>query len=261
MKIIRTRREIIYWRDHRKKIRVGFVPTMGFLHQGHMDLVRAAKKENDFVVVSIFVNPTQFGPNEDFAAYPRDEKRDLEILRKEKVDLVFVPKSPEEIYPEGSDVLIRGRKNLTSILEGKFRPAHFDGVTTVVLKLFNLVAPSRAYFGEKDYQQLQLIRQMTSDLFLPIHIRAVRTKREKTGLAMSSRNSYLSEKDRERASKIFLILNQYKDLSLARRAIKKEGFELDYLEAWSSDLSKKEDERWLIAAWLKRVRLIDNVKK
>lgn len=261
MKIIRSRRQIINWRDHRKKLSVGFVPTMGFLHEGHLDLVRRARQENDFVAVSIFVNPTQFGPHEDFAAYPRNEKRDFEMLRREKVDLVFAPKSPKEIYPNGSDVLVRGRKNLNSVLEGEYRPTHFDGVTTVVLKLFNLIAPNQAYFGEKDYQQLQLIRHMASDLFLPIQVKAVKTRREKTGLAMSSRNSYFSEADRQAASRFYQILKNSKTTGAAKQALRKEGFQIDYLESWRKDLSQPGKGRWLAAIKFKGVRLIDNLQK
>ncbi len=176
---------------------VGFVPTMGFLHEGHLSLVRTAREANSNVVASIFVNPAQFGPGEDFERYPRDEERDLSLLRDERVDVVFMP-SVEEMYPDGAStfVIVEG---ITDVLEGAHRPGHFRGVTTVVAKLFNVVQPTRAYFGQKDAQQLAVIRKMMRDLRRDIEIVGLPTVREPDGLAMSSRNAYLSPEERQAA--------------------------------------------------------------
>ncbi len=177
---------------------LGLVPTMGFLHEGHLALVRQARASNATVLVTIFVNPTQFGPSEDFAQYPRDMERDVKLLRKEGVDFVFSP-PPEEMYPTGfsTAVLIEG---LSERLEGEFRPGHFRGVATVVAKLFNIVQPDRAYFGQKDAQQLRVIRKLVADLNVPTEIVAVPTVREADGLALSSRNTLLSPQEREAAT-------------------------------------------------------------
>ncbi len=176
---------------------LGFVPTMGYLHEGHLALVRRARAENDHVAVSIFVNPTQFGPREDFARYPRDTERDLTLLRAEGVDLVFMPEA-DEIYPPGFDTWVQVG-GVTRRLEGKARPGHFRGVATVVCKLFNIVGPGRAYFGQKDAQQLRVITKMVRDLDMPVEIVPVPTVREPDGLALSSRNVYLSPDEREQA--------------------------------------------------------------
>jgi pantoate--beta-alanine ligase len=188
---------------------VGFVPTMGYLHEGHLVLVRRAQAENASVAVSIFVNPTQFGPNEDFKQYPRDPMRDLALLEGEGTDVVFMP-PVEEIYPPGFskwvDVGRLGRR-----LEGASRPGHFRGVATVVARLFELVRPDRAYFGQKDAQQLLVIRKMVADLDMKLDVVAVPTVREPDGLAMSSRNIYLNPEERKQA----LVL--YQALTLARR--------------------------------------------
>ena len=187
---------------------VGFVPTMGYLHEGHLALVRHARTETLTVIASIFVNPTQFGPQEDFATYPRDPERDLALLEKENLGVVFMP-SAQEMYPEGfsSSVAVEG---ITERLEGKPRPGHFMGVTTVVAKLFNIVQPDRAYFGQKDAQQLAVIRKMVSDLNMNLEIVAVPTVREPDGLAMSSRNTYLTLEERKAAPVL------WKALCLAR---------------------------------------------
>lgn len=176
---------------------VGLVPTMGFLHDGHMTLVRAAKAACDRVVVSIFVNPTQFGPNEDFATYPRDPDRDLAMLRAEGVDAVFCPEPVEMYHPDAQTIV--ETTGLSGILIGALRPGHFRGVATVVTKLFNIVQPDRAFFGEKDYQQLQVIRTMVRDLDMPLVITGVPTVREADGLAMSSRNVRLTPEHRDAA--------------------------------------------------------------
>ncbi|MCD6548356.1 MAG: pantoate--beta-alanine ligase, partial [Thermodesulfobacterium sp.] len=176
------------WR--REGLKIAFVPTMGFLHEAHLSLVRKAKELGDKTVVSIFVNPLQFGPKEDYKEYPRDTKRDLELLKNEGVDAVFIPE-PEEMYPPDFQTYVEVTK-LTTGLCGAFRPGHFKGVTTVVLKLFNIINPDIVVFGEKDYQQLQVIRQMVKDLNMDTEIVAHPTVREEDGLAMSSRNIYLS---------------------------------------------------------------------
>jgi pantoate--beta-alanine ligase len=187
---------------------VGFVPTMGALHEGHMALVRNARAENINVIVSIFINPTQFGPSEDFASYPRNAKRDLEMLQKEGVRIAFMP-TPGEIYPEGFNSWVEV-KDITDKLEGKARPGHFKGVTTVVAKLLNIVEPDKVYFGEKDAQQLAVIRKMMHDLNIRIQLVALPTVRESDGLAMSSRNARLSPEERKAA----VVL--WKALGLAR---------------------------------------------
>ena len=184
--------------------RIGLVPTMGFLHDGHLSLARAARQECDVVVMSIFVNPKQFGPNEDFGSYPRDMERDLRLAREGGVDVVFTP-DVSEVYPEGfqSEVVVRG---LTAPLCGASRPGHFDGVTTVVAKLFNMVGPDRAYFGQKDYQQAAVIQRMAADLNMPLTVVVCPIVREPDGLAMSSRNAYLSPAERQAAQVLWRAL-------------------------------------------------------
>jgi len=207
MKVLST---IADFKQARRKIStsLGFVPTMGYLHEGHLSLVRLARAENEMVAVSIFVNPTQFGPTEDLAKYPRDTERDLGLLRKEGVDLVFMP-SPEDMYPEGFSTWVDVEK-VTDRLEGEFRPGHFRGVATVVAKLFNTVEPTRAYFGQKDAQQAVMIKKMVADLDMNLEVVVAPTVREPDGLAMSSRNVYLNPKERQAA----LVL--WKSLNLAR---------------------------------------------
>lgn len=199
MRVCRTREEI---RTTMRSFRaadsfVGLVPTMGYLHEGHMELVRRARAGCEKVVVSIFVNPAQFGPNEDLESYPRDEERDLRMLSAAGADAVFIPDAAE-IYRAGAQTHVEVEK-LSRILMGRLRPGHFRGVTTIVAKLFNIIRPHRAYFGEKDYQQLQIIRRMTADLDFDIEIAGVPTLRETDGLAMSSRNVRLSPEDRAAA--------------------------------------------------------------
>ena len=177
---------------------IGLVPTMGFLHQGHLSLIRRARKENDLVVVSIFVNPTQFGPDEDLDTYPRDIERDTALMSKEKVDLVFLP-GADQLYPQGYSTYVEVQGAMTQTLCGRSRPGHFRGVTTIVSKLFHLAAPHRAYFGQKDAQQVAVIRQMARDLEFDIEIVACPTVREADGLALSSRNAYLSQQHRKDA--------------------------------------------------------------
>ena len=189
---------------------LGLVPTMGALHEGHLALVRQARRENATVAASIFVNPTQFGPQEDLAAYPRDMERDLRLLEAEGVDLVYAP-APEEVYPPGFDTWVEPGE-LANRLEGAVRPGHFRGVATVVAKLFNVVRPDRAYFGQKDGQQLAVIRQMVRDLNLGIDIVAVPTVRDADGLALSSRNAYLTAEQRAAAPVIYRALSRSGEL-------------------------------------------------
>ncbi len=184
---------------------VGLVPTMGYLHEGHLVLVRRARSENETVVVSIFVNPTQFGAGEDFQTYPRDPERDLALLQGEEVDVVFMPPA-EEMYPAHFGTWVDVQQ-ITERLEGAFRPGHFRGVATVVAKLFNIVEPTRAYFGQKDAQQLIVIKRMVSDLNMNLELVAVPTVREPDGLAMSSRNTYLGPKERQAALVLWQALN------------------------------------------------------
>jgi pantoate--beta-alanine ligase len=177
---------------------VGLVPTMGFLHEGHLSLVRRSLRDNNCTIVSIFVNPTQFGPGEDFERYPRDEARDLQLLAAEGIDIAFVP-SVGEMYPPGFADWVEVRGPVAERLEGEHRPGHFRGVTTVVARLFRIVRPDRAYFGQKDAQQLRAVRRMTRDLALPVDVVGMPIVREPDGLAMSSRNVYLSPEDRAAA--------------------------------------------------------------
>jgi len=189
---------------------VGFVPTMGYLHQGHLALVKQARGENSTVVVSIFVNPTQFGPTEDFKAYPRDTERDLAMLKKEKTDIVFMP-SAEEMYPGKFNSWVEVEK-VTDRLEGSYRPGHFKGVATVVAKLFNIVEPTRAYFGQKDAQQVLVIKKMVADLNMNLEVIVAPTVRERDGLAMSSRNVYLNPQERQAATILFKALTLAQNL-------------------------------------------------
>ena len=184
---------------------VGFVPTMGYLHRGHLALVERARRENPFVVVSVFVNPLQFGPGEDYHRYPRDLERDRALLQEAGVDPLFAP-GVEEMYPEGFATRVQVEGPLTALWEGAVRPGHFQGVATVVARLFLLVQPQRAYFGEKDYQQLLVVRRMVRDLGFPVEVVGVPTVREEDGLALSSRNVYLSPETRKKAPVLYRAL-------------------------------------------------------
>ncbi len=188
---------------------VGLVPTMGFLHEGHISLVRCAKGENENVVVSIYVNPTQFAPSEDFKAYPRNTERDLALLENEGVDLVWSP-SDQDMYPAGFQTWVE-LERLTKFLEGSYRPEHFRGVATVVSKLFNAVQPQRAYFGQKDAQQAIVISRMTQDLNFPVEVIVCPIIREADGLALSSRNSYLNSEERRAATVLYRALSGAKE--------------------------------------------------
>lgn len=199
MRIVHTIREVreAVAAARKEGASIGLVPTMGYLHEGHQTLIRAARKQNDFVVVSIFVNPIQFGPKEDLQAYPRDLERDAERAEQAGAQLIFNP-AVEEMYPSGYNTYVEVQK-ITSVLCGATREGHFRGVTTVVAKLFNIVGPDRAYFGCKDYQQLKVVERMVGDLNMPLEIVPVPIVRESDGLAMSSRNTYLSPEERESA--------------------------------------------------------------
>ncbi len=204
MKVIST---VAEFKETRRRMKgtVGFVPTMGYLHEGHLYLARRAKAENDVSVVSIFVNPTQFGPKEDFARYPRDPDRDLALLEKERTDLVLMP-PVEEMYPPGASTWV-DVENVTKTLEGAARPGHFRGVSTVVAKLFNIVEPTKAYFGQKDAQQVVVIQKMVTDLNMNLEVVVVPTQREPDGLAMSSRNVYLNPQERQAAVVLWRSMN------------------------------------------------------
>jgi pantoate--beta-alanine ligase len=224
---------------------VGLVPTMGAFHAGHLSLFRAARAENDLVVASLFVNPAQFAPGEDLDRYPRDEKRDAALAAEEGVDVLFAP-AAEEIYPSGFQTWVEV-ENLGSSLEGRHRPGHFRGVATVCLKLFNLVRPARAYFGQKDAQQAAVVRRMVRDLAVPVEIRVCPTVRDEDGLALSSRNAYLSPEERQAALSLPRALKAH-DQSLL------DGLEVDYFE-------EADFEPRVLAAAVRvgGTRLIDNV--
>ena len=224
---------------------IGLVPTMGAFHEGHLSLFRAARAENDTVVVSLFVNPAQFGPGEDLDRYPRDEERDARLAEQDGVDVLFIP-APEEIYPPGFQTWVEVEE-LGSVLEGEHRPGHLRGVATVCLKLFNLVRPSRAYFGQKDAQQAAVVRRMVADLAVPVEIRVSPTVRDEDGLALSSRNAYLSREEREHALALPRAL-EARDRSLL------DGLEVDYFE-------EADFEPRVLAAAVRvgETRLIDNV--
>jgi pantoate--beta-alanine ligase len=241
---------------------IGFVPTMGALHEGHAALIRAARAASDFVVVSIFVNPTQFGPKEDFAKYPRTLEADQKICAEAGANLIFAP-TVEEIYPERSVTFV-DVKELDAVLEGASRPGHFRGVCTVVLKLFNIVQPDRAHFGAKDYQQARIIRQMVRDLNVPVAIQVEPTVREPDGLAMSSRNRYLSPNERSLAPSIYKALQVVgaRATNAALAAIP--GSRIDYARIVDADTLQamtRLDRTALaaVAVFLGTTRLIDNI--
>jgi pantoate--beta-alanine ligase len=231
MKVVETAAELKKLRE-RLPGPLGFVPTMGYLHQGHLALVRQAKAENASVAVSIFVNPTQFGPKEDFKQYPRDPGRDLALLEGEGTDLVFMP-PVEEIYPPGFNSWVEVGK-LAERLEGASRPGHFRGVATVVARLFDLFRPDKAYFGQKDAQQLIVIKKMVADLALDLEVVAVPTVREADGLAMSSRNTYLNPEERRQAKVL------YQALTLAQKLYNGGERDAKTIRQKMADLIKKE---------------------
>jgi pantoate--beta-alanine ligase len=268
------RRAVATWRARGQT--VALVPTMGALHDGHLSLVRTARRRADRVVVSIFVNPAQFAPSEDFSTYPRTFAADLALLAQEKADLVWAPANVAVMYPEGFATRIVPGGAAAAGLEDAFRPDFFKGVATVVCKLFTQVAPDFAIFGEKDYQQLQVVTRMARDLDLPLRVIGARTVREKDGLAMSSRNVYLSADERAVAPTLHRVLTLCARkiaeghavatiLSEGREAIARAGFTLDYLEARHAATlapvasTKEGPVRLLVAAKLGKTRLIDNV--
>ena len=228
---------------------IGLVPTMGAYHDGHLALFEAARRENETVVASLFVNPAQFGEGEDLERYPRDEARDAELAEAAGVDVLFVP-HPEEVYPPGFQTWVEVEQ-LGAILEGEHRPGHFRGVATVCLKLFNLVRPRRAYFGQKDAQQVAVVKRMVRDLDLEVEIRVVPTVRDADGLALSSRNVYLSPAERELALTLPRALAT-KDPSEARARLN--GLDVDYLE-----VADFEPRVLAAAVRVGKTRLIDNV--
>ena len=239
MKIVRAPAELP------RDTEIGLVPTMGAFHEGHLALFRAARAENELVVASLFVNPAQFAEGEDLARYPRDEARDAELAEEAGVDVLFVPPA-EEIYPPGFETWVDVER-LGAMLEGEHRPGHFRGVATVCLKLFNLVRPQRAYFGQKDAQQVAVISRMVRDLAVPVEIRVVPTVRDPDGLALSSRNAYLSPEERSQA------------LALPRALAARDRSELDGLEVDYFEEADFEPRVLAAAVRVGSTRLIDNV--
>ena len=267
MIVCRTTAELLSWRNSQARdAQIGFVPTMGALHEGHATLLRTSVSENDTTVLSIFVNPTQFAPNEDLSKYPRTIERDLEMAKSAGVAAVYLP-TAEDLYPSGYSTYVT-ENDLSKVLCGQYRPTHYQGVTTIVLKLFNLVRPNRAYFGMKDAQQFYVIQKMLVDLNLDqtIQVIGVETVREETGLALSSRNTYLTETERtQSAPKLFATLNRAAEriaggavpadcFKQATTELTQAGFEVQYLEL--------RQNRLYVAAYFgaARVRLIDNVR-
>lgn len=272
-----TRRLTASWRA--RGLTVGLVPTMGWLHAGHLALVARARAQNDRVLATIFVNPLQFGPAEDFTAYPRDDERDFGLLREQRCDAVFAP-PVAEMFPDGNatldDVWTRVSVGpLAAPLCGESRPTHFDGVATIVLKLLQIAQPDRAYFGEKDYQQLTIVKRMVHDLNVPVRIEGVPIVRESDGLALSSRNVYLTSDERAAAPALHRALHDAREaltaggpagpvLAAARMHIGAAGFEVDYVtladgETLSTLDRPRRGARLFAAARLGRTRLIDNI--
>ena len=235
--------------QRRARLTLGFVPTMGALHEGHLSLVRCSRADNDRTLVSIFVNPTQFDEAADLARYPRTLDRDLHELRAAGADFVLVP-GADDLYPDGYRYRVTETAH-SAVLEGAHRPGHFDGMLTVVLKLLQLAQAERAYFGEKDWQQLALVRGMVDALFVPTEIVACPTVRDVDGLALSSRNAALEPRDRQRAPLLYQVLSSADTAACARRTLRAAGFAVDYVE--------DRDGRRLAAVRLGNVRLIDNV--
>ncbi|MGB6777367.1 pantoate--beta-alanine ligase [Planococcus citreus] len=271
MKVVNTVKDLRNWVLSTKESgqSIGLVPTMGFLHEGHLALVESAKSENDVVAISIFVNPAQFGPNEDFDRYPRNFDRDSMLAEKAGVDVIFAP-SVEEMYPRKSQITM-GAGTLADVLCGKSRPGHFDGVLKVVTKLFHLVQPDLAYFGQKDAQQLAIIESLVREFDFPLEIRRIATVREQDGLAKSSRNVYLSETERVEAPKLYQALQR--GVTAARdgenpipemtRFIQSEtSGKIDYIELLSyPDLTEAPNGQAILAlaVQFQKARLIDNI--
>jgi pantoate--beta-alanine ligase len=251
MNIVTTTKQ---WQSIRQSLvneTIGFVPTMGHLHAGHMALCKRSINDNDLTIASIFINPTQFNQASDFEKYPRTYDADIAKLSDIGVDYLFMP-DREQMYPDGYEVKVT-ESNESMELEGKHRPGHFDGVLTVVLKLFNLIQPARAYFGEKDFQQLLLIKKMVHALFLPVEIIACKTVRADDMLALSSRNSRLNEEERELAASFPNVMHRAKTNADAVSELTELGFKVEYVaDKW---------DRRLGAVWLGGVRLIDNIER
>lgn len=260
-----------------QNLTIGLVPTMGALHEGHASLITAANRENDFVVVSVFVNPTQFGPNEDLDAYPRTLEADCKLAEEKGANVVFAP-SPKEMYPSEDDTWVEVTGDVTKVLCGRTRPIHFRGVTTVVTKLFNLARPDRAYFGQKDAQQVEVLKRMVKDLFFPLELRVMPIIREKDGLAKSSRNTYLNESERTAALVLSRSLKAAKEMYAAgerdaekiiaavTEGIKAEPMSnIDYVEIYALPELKpianplKGSNLLAVAVKFGTTRLIDNV--
>jgi pantoate--beta-alanine ligase len=251
IKIIHTPEEMQKYRSQfSPQSQVGFVPTMGALHAGHKQLLTAARKENDFCILSIFVNPTQFNDPKDLDKYPKTWEADLQLAKDIGVDAIFAP-TFTSMYPDNYKYKLI-ETDFSLHLCGAHRPGHFDGVLSVVMKLFNLVKPTQAYFGEKDYQQLKLIEGMVAAFFMDLKIIPVPTMREQDGLAMSSRNIGLSKEQRALAPQFYKIISSANSAEAAIGELTKIGFKVDYVEDWN--------QRRIAAAFLGSVRLIDNVK-
>ena len=277
MKVLKSKKTLIDYIERQREMdkKIGFAPTMGALHQGHLSLYKAAKKENDEVISSIFVNPTQFNNPDDFQKYPKTLEKDLELLEKAGVDAVYVP-NVEEMYPDGLNSKKYDFDGLENEMEGKYRPGHFDGVGTIVEELFRQVQPHNAYFGEKDYQQLAIIKKMVEKTKLPVKIHGVPTLREEDGLAMSSRNVRLTETQRKEATIIYETLTKVKEwfkvISLEEikqkvtDIFRNSNFELEYFVIADEKTLKETDYfykdknyRAFIVAYADTVRLIDNM--
>lgn len=277
MKLLKTIQEVIAYRDSLpQNSSIGLVPTMGALHNGHKSLIEASKQNDIHTVVSIFVNPRQFGVNEDFLHYPRNIEKDLQICEELEIDAVFAPEI-SQMYPSCDEITIKASKNMGYVYEGLIRDGHFDGVLQIIMKLFSLIRPHRAYFGKKDAQQLLIIEKMTKDFFLPIKIVACPIKRDVDGLALSSRNVYLSFVQRQNALKIpaalELIARAIKEgekhslvlLELGRKVLNGiEGLEVEYLDICDHHLAslpivKHDASIVLIAAKVGSTRLLDNL--
>ena len=277
MKVLKSKKTLIDYVERQREMgkKIGFAPTMGALHEGHLSLYKAAKKENDEVISSIFVNPTQFNNPDDFQKYPKTLEKDLELLEKAGVDAVYVP-NVEEMYPDGLNSKKYDFDGLENEMEGKYRPGHFDGVGTIVEELFRQVQPHNAYFGEKDYQQLAIIKKMVEKTKLPVKIHGVPTLREEDGLAMSSRNVRLTETQRKEATIIYETLEKVKEwfnvISLEEikqkvtDIFRNSNFELEYFVIADEKTLKETDYfykdknyRAFIVAYADTVRLIDNM--
>lgn len=286
MQILRTKRELMLWRKSEvlNNQTLGFVPTMGALHDGHLSLIESSKNDNDKTIISIFVNPTQFGVNEDFDKYPRCENDDILLCQKSNVDAIFMP-SIIEMYESKDEITLMPPPNLANTFEGALREGHFNGVMRIVLKFFNLISPNNAYFGQKDAQQLLIIKKMVSDLFLPINVIPCPIVRDSNGLALSSRNQYLNEESYKNALKIPAAINATKEaykngevdsVILENTALKYlENIKIDYCKIVDFNLKaikkvKKNASLLLLAVRIKipsshrkgknsEVRLLDNI--